>query len=56
MATRVNVLTRRKDDTRKRGAEIPVRVGVSDPIDLPGVLLEDLSDRTLEAEHDVASA
>jgi hypothetical protein len=55
MAARVNVLTRRKDDTRKRGAEIPVRVGAFDPIDLPGVLPEDLSDRTLEAEHDIAS-
>jgi hypothetical protein len=49
------VLMRRKDDTRKRGAEIPVRVGAFDPIDLPGVLLEDLSDRTLESEHDIAS-
>jgi ATP-dependent DNA ligase len=48
MAARVNVLTRRKDDTRKQGAEIPVRVGAFDPIYLPGVLLE--------AEHDVASS
>jgi hypothetical protein len=44
------------DDTRKQGAGIPVRVGDFDPTDLPGVLLKDIGDRTLEAEHDVAPA
>jgi hypothetical protein len=48
MTARVNVLTQRKDDTRKQGVGISVRAGDFDPIYLPGVLLE--------AEHDVTSA
>lgn len=56
MATRVNVHTQRKDDTRKQGAGIPVRAGDFDPIYVPEILLEDLDDQTLKAEHDVAPA
>ncbi len=56
MATRVNVLTQRKDYFRKQEPEIPLRASDSERVDLPGVLLEDLGDRMLEAGHDVTPA
>jgi hypothetical protein len=52
----VNVLTQRKDDSRKQGTGTPARVGESEPVVLPEVLLEDLGNRMLEVGHAVTPA